>query len=149
MVRAMLPLNVPAWTSIGITCVLLGTLNWAVSARVLRADIEVLLKSDFVVQARAAGQSGLRILLRQLAPNLRPLLFAQFWVLVPAFILSEANLSLLGLGVSEPMPSWGNLLRELENYQAIPERPWMLAPLAMLMLTILCLHAVLKSGEET
>jgi ABC-type dipeptide/oligopeptide/nickel transport system permease subunit len=78
----------------------------------------------------------------------KPVLIAQFWLLVPVFVMAEANLSLLGLGVSEPMPSWGNLLRELENYAAIPERPWVLAPLGVLMLTVLCLYAILPSGEE-
>ena len=147
-VRAMLPLNVSAWTSILITCALLGTLNWPAAARVIRSEMAALLKADFVLQARGSGQSSARILVRHIVPNFRPVLVAQFWILVPVFILAEANLSLLGLGVSEPMPSWGNLLRELENYSAIPERPWVLAPLAVLMLTILALYSVLPSGEE-
>jgi peptide/nickel transport system permease protein len=148
-VRAMLPLNVSAWTSISITCLLLGALNWPAAARVIRADMSSLLSSDFILQARAAGESTGRILLKQIVPNFRPVLIAQFWLLVPAFILTEANLSLLGLGVSEPMPSWGNLLRELENYSAIPERPWVLVPLTVLMATILSLYLVLPSKEET
>jgi peptide/nickel transport system permease protein len=146
-VRAMLPLNVSAWTSISITCILLGALNWPAAARVIRADMSVLLNSDFILQARAAGQSTVRIFLRQLVPNFRPVLIAQFWILVPVFILTEANLSLLGLGVTEPMPSWGNMLRDLENYSAIPERPWVLAPLIVLMVTILSLYAVLPERE--
>jgi peptide/nickel transport system permease protein len=146
-VRAMLPLNVSAWTSISITCVLLGALNWPAAARVIRADMSALLNSEFILQARAAGQSTFRIFLRQLVPNFRPVLIAQFWILVPVFILTEANLSLLGLGVAEPMPSWGNMLRDLENYSAIPERPWVLAPLVVLMLTILSLYAVLPERE--
>jgi ABC-type dipeptide/oligopeptide/nickel transport system permease subunit len=88
-------------------------------------------------------------MVRHLAPNFRPVLMAQFWVMVPVFILSEANLSLLGLGVSEPLPSWGNLLRELENYAAVPERPWVLAPLAVLAMTILSLYMLLPAGDET
>jgi peptide/nickel transport system permease protein len=147
-VRAMMPLNVSAWTSILITCLLLGALNWPAAARVIRSEMAALIGSEFVLQARAAGQSRLRILIRHIVPNFRPVLVAQFWILVPVFILAEANLSLLGLGVSEPMPSWGTLLRELENYSAIPEQPWVLAPLAVLMLTILSLYALLPSGEE-
>ncbi len=148
-VRAMLPLNVSAWTSIVITSTLLGALNWPAAARVVRAGTESVIHAGFVLQARAAGVSDFRIYIRQLFPNLRPVLTAQFWILVPAFILTEANLSLLGLGVSEPMPSWGNMLRELENYSAIPERPWVLAPLAVLMIAILCLYTVLPQREET
>ena len=147
-VRAMLPLNVSAWTSISITCLLLGILNWPAAARVIRADMSALLNSDFILQARAAGESTRRILLKQIVPNFRPVLIAQFWTLIPLFIVTEANLSLLGLGVTEPMPSWGNMLRELENYSAIPERPWVLVPLAVLMLTILSLYQILPSEDE-
>jgi peptide/nickel transport system permease protein len=147
-VRALMPLNVSPWTSILITCGLLGALGWPPAARVIRADMAALLNADFLLQARAAGQRSVRILFRHLVPNFRPILAAQFWVLVPAFILAEANLSLLGLGVAEPLPSWGNMLRELENYALVQERPWILAPLAALMLTILCLYVVLPSGEE-
>lgn len=146
-VRAMLPLNVPVWTSIFITCVLLGALNWPSPARVIRADVSTLLESDFILQARAAGQTPFRIFLRQIVPNFRPVLIAQFWILVPVFILTEANLSLLGLGVNEPMPSWGNLLRDLENYSMIPKQPWVLAPLVVLMFTILSLYSILPERE--
>ena len=52
---------------------------------------------------------------------------------MPVFILSEANLGLLGLGVSEPLPSWGAMLRELENYSAVLQNPWMLAPVVLLV----------------
>ena len=147
-VRALLPLNVSSGASIVITCVLIGALNWPPAARVIRAGMNSLLHSDFILQARAGGQSPARILVRQLLPGFRPVLVAQFWLLVPVFVMAEANLSLLGLGVSEPMPSWGTLLRELENYSAIPERPWVLVPLGVLMVTILCLYAILPSGEE-
>ena len=68
-------------------------------------------------------------------PNLRPVVFAQFLVLLPAFVLTEATLSLLGLGVAEPLPSWGVLLRGLEDPTAIAGRPWKLVPLLLLLLT--------------
>lgn len=147
--RAMLPLNVSAWTSLAVTCILLGCFNWPAPAGIIRADLTALLNSDFLMQARAGGQSPGRIIRKHLVPNVRPILMAQFWLLVPVFILSEANLSFLGLGVSEPMPSWGNMLRELENYQAIGQRPWLLAPLGVLMLTILSLYSVLRNGEQS
>ncbi len=148
-VRALMPLNVSPWSSILITCGLLGALGWPSSARVVRADMNSLLNSDFVLQAKATGQSVARTVIRHLLPNFRPVLAAQFWVLVPVFILSEANLSLLGLGVSEPLPSWGTMLRELEDTSTVLRQPWVLAPLAALMLTILCLYLVMPSGEES
>jgi peptide/nickel transport system permease protein len=62
-------------------------------------------------------------------PNLKPVLYAQFWISIPVFILSEANLGILGLGVAEPMPSWGSLLKELEGLVSVGEEPWKFVPL--------------------
>lgn len=147
-VRAMMPLNTGPWTSIAITCGLLGALGWPPAARVVRAEMASLSTSDFVTLARATGQSATRVLVRHMLPNLIPVLAAQFWVLVPAFVLSEANLSLLGLGVAEPVPSWGNMLRELGNYGAVKEQPWILAPLVVLLGALLSLNSLLPSGGE-
>jgi peptide/nickel transport system permease protein len=104
--------------------------------------------SDYLLQARASGISGARLFWRHLLPNLRPILLAQFWISVPVFILSEANLGLLGLGVSEPLPSWGALLRELENYTAVLQNPWMLAPVALLVIVVGCLQVALRTEDQ-
>ena len=106
-VRALLPLNVSPLTSVMVTFLLLGMLGWAASARVMCAWGGVLRNSDFVLQARATGVRGWRLAIVHMLPNLKPLLFAQFWISVPVFILAEANLGILGLGVAEPLPSWG------------------------------------------
>jgi peptide/nickel transport system permease protein len=105
--------------------------------------------SDFMLQARASGASSIRAFIVQIIPNLRPAIVAQFWVSTPLLVLAEANLSLLGLGVSEPAPSWGNMLRELENYAAIPERPWVLAPALALLVVVSCLQLLLPPQEST
>jgi peptide/nickel transport system permease protein len=147
-VRATLPLNVSPVVSVTITFVLLGLLGWAGPARVIRAGVRSLLAADFVLQARATGCSRPRLLLVHLLPNLRPVLAAQFLISVPLFILSEANLGLLGLGVAEPLPSLGNLLRGLENYPAVQANPWMLAPAALLVLLMGCFQLILSRKEE-
>jgi|OpeIllAssembly_1097287.scaffolds.fasta_scaffold314570_2 ABC-type dipeptide/oligopeptide/nickel transport system permease subunit len=146
-VRAMLPLNTTPVVSVAITFGLLGVLGWAAPARVVQAGTRSLARSEFALQARAAGSTGGRLLVRHLLPNLKPILVAQFWTAVPVYILSEANLGLLGLGVSEPLPSLGNLLRELETYPAAPERVWVLAPALLLVTILACLHGVLPRAE--
>jgi peptide/nickel transport system permease protein len=83
----------------------------------------------------------------QMVPMLRPILSAQFWILVPVFLLAESNLGVLGLGVTEPLPSWGGMLAELQNYQRIPESPWILAPAALLVLVVASLHFIV-SGDR-
>jgi len=94
------------------------------------------------LQARAAGLTGRRIALVHAWPHLRAMAMAQFRVLVPAYVLAEASLGLLGLGVAEPLPSWGNLLAELERPYAVKANPWVLAPLGLLMIVMICLEVL-------
>ncbi len=146
-VRALLPLNVDPVTSVVITFALLGLLGWASSARVLCAGARTLRNSDFLLQARASGCSYGRLLFRHMLPNLKPILLAQFLVSIPIFILGEANLGMLGLGVVEPLPSWGNLLRSLENYQTVLDNPMRLAPVALMVLVVSCFQLVLPRED--
>jgi len=146
-VRALMPLNVSPITSVIITFALLGCLGWAAAARVVCADARSLVQSDFVLLARASGAGGLRLLCRHIMPNLRSILFAQFWISVPVFILTEANLGILGLGVAEPLPSWGGLLRELESYSSLTAGPWQFVPLVLLIAVVSCFQIVLHKQE--
>ena len=146
-VRALLPLNTSPMTSVMMTFLLLGILGWATPARIIRAGTRTLVNSDYLVQARASGISRGRLFWCHLLPNLRPILLAQFWVSVPVFILSEANLGLLGLGVSEPLPSWGAMLKELENYTAVLQNPWMLTPVVLLVVVVCCLQLLLRTED--
>ena len=146
--RAMLPLNISPLVSVIVTFTLLGLLGWAAPARIICAGARSLRESDFLLAARAHGCRKAALFILHLVPNLRPILRAQFWVSIPLFILSEANLGLLGLGVAEPLPSWGNLLRELENYPAVLDNPWMLAPAGLLVLVVSCFHLVFPCQES-
>jgi peptide/nickel transport system permease protein len=147
-VRAMLPLNVSPLASVAVTFAMLGMLGWAASAHVLCASARQLKSSGFVLQARASGSSAARVLARHVLPNLVPVLLAQFWISIPVFIISEANLGVLGLGVSEPMPSWGSLLKELESFSGFAAEPWKLVPLCLLILAVSSFHAVLSHQES-
>jgi peptide/nickel transport system permease protein len=146
-VRALLPLNAGPAASIVATFALLGLLGWAGPSRVILAAVKRHRASDFVLAARSAGCPPWRIALVQVLPNLRPVAAAQFWVTAPAFLLSEANLGLLGLGVAEPAPSWGNLLREMENLSQVPSHPWLAAPLVALVMVVSCFQLAISTGE--
>ena len=86
--------------------------------------------------ARSIGVSPCRLLGKHVLPNLRPILLAQFWISVPVFVLAEANLSLLGLGVAEPLPSLGSLLRELESVMSFRGDLCRFAAFIMLVLIV-------------
>jgi len=147
IVRALLPLNTSPLESVIITFMIMGLLGWASPARIIRAGTQSLRNSDLVLHARACGCRGPRLLLMHIVPNLKPVVFAQFWIAVPTFILGEASLGLIGLGVAEPLPSWGNLLRELANPQAVTANPWVLAPLIVLVVVVSCFQLLLPEKE--
>jgi peptide/nickel transport system permease protein len=146
--RALLPLNVSPLVSVLVTFMLLGLLGWTAAARVLCTTAGSLRSSDFVRQARAAGLPAQRLFWIHVVPNLKPVLYAQFWISIPVFILSEANLGILGLGVAEPMPSWGSLLKELEGLVSLGEEPWKFVPLILLVLVVTSFQFLLSRQGE-
>jgi peptide/nickel transport system permease protein len=147
-VRALMPLNVSPFVSVLVTFLLLGLLGWTGGARVLCATANSLRSSDFVRQARASGVRGARLFWIHVLPNLKPVLYAQFWISIPAFILSEANLGILGLGVAEPLPSWGSLLKELEGLVSVGEEPWKFVPLILLVIVVTSFQLLLSNSDE-
>src|SRR5947208_3633548 len=74
------------------------------------------------------GASAPYLLRRHILPLTAGVLLTQASVLIPRYILAEIGLSFLGLGVGEPVPSWGNMLSEARQYHAVISHPWMLAP---------------------
>ncbi len=114
-IRAVLPLNTEGVELIVITFALMGLLGWGAGARVVRAAVLQIRSAPFTLYAQAFGCGPTRLWFRHLLPHLRVVLLAQFWISIPAFILGEASLGLLGLGVPEPLPSWGNLLADIQS----------------------------------
>jgi peptide/nickel transport system permease protein len=146
MVRAFLPLNVSPMISVTITFLLLGMLGWATPAKVVRATVRKLGGSDFMLQARATGCAPSRLLWKHLIPNTMPILWAQLWITIPAYVLAETTLGMLGLGVMEPLPSWGNLLRELEG-GGIVGHPWLLAPVVLLAAVVGSFQVIMQRED--
>ncbi len=114
----------------------------------VRAGALELRRSAFVEHARAYGAAPPRVLFVHVLPNLRPVLAAQFWSLLPVFLLAEANLGILGLGITEPLPSLGNMLLELKDYERIPEEPWIVAPALLLCLIVGSLHLLVSKPQR-
>lgn len=148
-VRALLPLDLAPVVSLLLVFTLLGVLGWAAPARVVRSAVGEIRRTEHLLQARALGWSPIQLLIRQVWPALRPILATQCLLHVPLFALTEANLGLLGLGVSEPFASLGGLLRELESPLLVWEQPWRLAPLVMLILLVLAIQTAFPADTET
>ena len=142
ILRAELPLGTGPIVMVLITFALMGVAGWAWPARIFSASIGRMEESGWMLHARASGISSRRIALVYAWPHLRAVAIAQFRVLVPAYILAEASLGLLGLGVPPPLPSWGNLLVDLRRPDLIQANPWLLTPLVLLMVVMICLEAL-------
>jgi peptide/nickel transport system permease protein len=148
VLRAELPLNTTPAASVALTFGLMGVAGWAWPARVFTAAIGEMSDSGWMMQARAAGVPNLRIAAIHAWPHVKSLAAAQFRILIPAYILSEASLGLLGLGVPDPLPSWGNLLRDLQQPDVVKANPWVLAPLAILMIAMISLELLQSRPEQ-
>jgi len=109
--------------------------SWMDTARLVRGQTLSLRKMEFVEAARAMGVSTLRIVVEHIVPNLMGLVLVYATVTVPGVILTESVLSFLGLGIQEPMTSWGVLIHD--GAQMLDSAPWLLIfPALMLSLTL-------------
>ena len=120
----------------------LGLIEWLSMARIVRGQVLALKEQQFVLAARALGQSHVRILLRHLLPNLIGVVVVYLTLTIPAVILDESFLSFLGLGISDPQASWGSLLSDGKNaINPVRSYWWLLVfPAAAMSLTLLSLN---------
>ncbi|WP_287013940.1 ABC transporter permease subunit [Actibacterium sp.] len=98
--------------SIGMLFVGIGLLSWLDMSRIVRGQTLSLKNKEFIEAARATGVSGFRIIIRHIVPNLLGVVAVYATLLVPLMILTESFISFLGLGVQEPLTSWGALISE-------------------------------------
>jgi len=120
---------------------ILGGLLWPNASLFVRGQTLSLREREFVAAGRVAGASNARIIVRHLLPNVLPLVFVLTAIDVGTLILIESALSFLGLGISPPTPSWGNMLTRAA--QDLSRGPWLVyAPGAAIFLTVLCLYLV-------
>jgi peptide/nickel transport system permease protein len=134
-VRAFLPLHVsPARTFVLLTCVI-GLIGWARPARLVRGIVLSARSRNYVQAARSFGGSDFYLMWRHIFPEVFGLLLTQAALLVPRYIAAEVTLSFFGLGVNEPVASWGNMLSTLQQYSVLVSYSWLLAPAAALVVT--------------
>lgn len=131
----------PLQVYLGITLVL-SFIGWTGLARQVRGKMLALREEDFVTAAALAGAGPWRIMLRHLLPSFTSHIVVSLTLALPGMILGETALSFLGLGLRPPITSWGVLLKEAQNVQAIASYPWLLTPAMAVIVTVLCFNFV-------
>ena len=134
-VRAFLPFHLSPVRIFFLLAGVIGLIGWARPARLVRGIILSARFRNYVLAARGFGASDGYLLRRHILPEVFGTLLTQATVLVPRYIAAEVALSFFGLGVNEPVPSWGNMLSALQQYSVLVSYTWMLAPLGALVIT--------------
>ena len=120
--------------------VIISLIGWTELARVVRGRFLALREEDFVTAAELAGASQLRIIFRHMVPSFLSHIIAAVSLALPAMIISETTLSFLGLGLRPPAISWGVLLQDAQNLQAIAIAPWLLLVAVPVVIVILAFN---------
>ena len=127
-VRMVLPLDLAPAQAFLLVLVVIGVVGWARPARLIRGLVLSARERDYVAAARCLGASDAYLLRRHVLPQVAGLVLTQAALLAPQFILAEVTLSFFGLGVGEPVPSWGNMLASLQRYHVVASYWWMFLP---------------------
>ncbi len=112
-------------------------LGWTQLARQVRGQIMSFRETDFIMAAKEMGASAPRIILRHLYPNSLSHIIVVLTLTVPTIILAEAFLSFLGIGIQEPLVSWGFLMKEANSLQTLGSHPWILSPMFFIVMAVL------------
>jgi peptide/nickel transport system permease protein len=130
--------------------VILSFIGWAGTARVIRGMTLSLRERAYVQAAESMGQSRLRILVRHILPNLSSYLIISATLSIPGYILGEAALSFLGLGIAEPAASWGLMLSQAQEIKVLMLRlTWLFAPGVAIFLVVMAFNILGDALRDT
>jgi peptide/nickel transport system permease protein len=137
---AAMPLEWPPATVYFAITIILSLIGWTNLARVVRGRFLSLREEDFVTAARLDGASQWRIIFRHMLPAFTSHIIASITLAIPGMILSETSLSFLGLGLREPVVSWGVLLQDAQDIRSIATASWLLIPALAVVVSVLALN---------
>ena len=112
-------------------------LSWTLLAREVRGKVLALRETDFVLAAKEMGASDSRIMFQHLLPNTFSHIIVVLTLTVPTIILAESFLSFLGIGIQEPLVSWGTMMRDAQTIQTLGFNPWIAASVFFIVAAVL------------
>ncbi|TVR08809.1 MAG: ABC transporter permease [Phormidium sp. GEM2.Bin31] len=140
---AVLPSGLSSAQRFLLIVTIISFISWAGLARVIRGQVLSIKEQEFVQAARAMGAKPLYIIIRHVLPQTATYLIISATLSIPGFIVAESVLSLIGLGIQQPDPSWGNLLANATNASILVFQPWLIWPPALLVvLTVLSFNLI-------
>ncbi|MBB6481354.1 ABC transporter permease [Spirochaeta isovalerica] len=135
--RSSLPSGLNSIQIYMLIIIILAFVSWASLARIIRGMVLSLRNEDYVLSAKTMGLSDIKIIVKHILPNTVSFVIVQLTLSIPGYILGESALSLLGLGITEPQSSWGNMLSVARNYRVVQDFPWILIPGFTIFLSIM------------
>ena len=139
---AILPANMTSSERFTLITVILAFIGWAGFSRVIRGMVLSIKNQEFVEAAQTIGASPLRIILKHILPQTASYAIIAMTLSVPGYMLAESGLSFLGLGIQQPDASWGNMLKEAQEYFNVIHRPWLLMPGFLIFAAVLSFNLV-------
>lgn len=133
------------WTSLQVylaITMILALTGWTHLARTVRSKLLALREEDFALAARLSGCSDSRVIFRHLLPSFMSYMIVDATIAFPEILLAESSLSFLGLGLREPVESWGVLLYAAQNIRSIAHMPWLLIPGLVVVLAVLAFNFI-------
>jgi peptide/nickel transport system permease protein len=130
----------PTWDSFRVFVIMaaiFALLSWPVLSREVRGKVMSFRETDFILAAKEMGASDRRIIFRHLYPNALSHVIVVLTLMIPQIILAEAFLSFLGIGIQEPLVSWGLLMHDAQNLQTLGSHNWIMTPVIFIIIGVL------------
>ncbi len=134
---AIIPRTWDSFRVFVIMAFIFALLGWTMLAREVRGKVMAFRETDFILAAKEMGASDLRIIFRHLYPNSLSHIIVVLTLTIPDIILAEAFLSFLGIGIQEPLTSWGLLMHDAQNLQTLGSHPWIMSPVVFIIIAVL------------
>ena len=142
ILASILPANMTSVQRFSLIVLILALIGWAGFSRVVRGMVLSIKKKEFVIASEAIGSSNLRTIVHHILPQTLSYVIVAMTLSVPSYILSESGLSFLGLGIQQPDASWGNMLKEAQEFINIVSRPWLLTPGFLIFVAVLAFNVI-------
>ena len=142
ILASILPSGMTSTQRFMLIVLILALIGWAGFARVVRGMVLSIKSQEYVQAAQSIGASKLRIITKHILPQTTSFVIVAMTLSVPSYILSESGLSFLGLGIQQPDASWGNMLKEAQEFTNILYRPWLLTPGFLIFVSVLAFNVI-------